>query len=134
MSRVATEFKNDIRAAKKIRLPWWAQLCVLVGSAVSAALFDNFGRFELVLPVVNSIGMLGFLVALKWKLRRFVWFWITMCIFAALLVPVILFIPWTTKWVPAAAIAGIDTLGFCVLLAILEVVGKLVEGPKTSET
>jgi hypothetical protein len=46
----------------------------------------------------------------------------------------ILFIPWTTKWVPAATIAGIDTVDFCVLLAILAVVGKFVEGPKTAET
>ena len=132
MSRVETDFKTDVKAAKKMRLRWWLQLCLVIGSVLSAALFDHFGRLDLVLPVLNSIIVLGFLVGLKWRLRRFVWFWITMCIFAGLLVPVILLIPWTAKWVPALAIAAIDTLGFCVLLAILEVVGKLVEGPKAS--
>jgi hypothetical protein len=133
MSRVATEFKNDIKAAKKIRLPWWVQLCLVVGSALSAALFDHFGRFDLVLPVLNSIIVLGFLVALKWKLRRFVWFWITVTIVAALHVPLILLIPWTTKWVPALAIAGIDTADFCVVLGILLIVGRFVETTNTSE-
>jgi hypothetical protein len=132
--RVDIDFKNEIRAAKKIRLPWWVQLCLLIGSGLSAALFDHFGRLDLVLPVLNSIVVLGFLVALKWKLRRFVWFWITVTIVAALHVPLILVIPWTTKWVPALAIAVIDTADFCVLLAILSVIGKFVQQPVTSET
>jgi hypothetical protein len=37
-------------------------------------------------------------------------------------------IPWTTKWVPAAFIAGIATVDLIVVLAILNYVGKLSEG------
>jgi len=70
---------------------------------------------------------------LKWRLRRHAWFWITMTVIVALHVPLILFVPWGTRWVPALAIAAIDSLDFCLILWILAVVGKFIEGPRTSE-
>jgi hypothetical protein len=82
---------------------------------------------------MNCVGMLVFAVAVKWKLRRHAWFWGTMALLAALHVPLILFVPWTTKWVPALAIAAIDSADFCVILAILSVVGKFMGGPEASE-
>ena len=54
-------------------------------------------------------------------------------ILAALHVPLVLYVPWTTKWVPALAIAAIDSADFCVILAILSVVGKFMGGPEASE-
>jgi hypothetical protein len=56
-----------------------------------------------------------------------------MTIVAALHVPLMLFVPWTSKWVPALAIAAIDSADLIVMLAILSVVGKYMEGPKTAE-
>jgi hypothetical protein len=56
-----------------------------------------------------------------------------MTILAALHVPLILFVPWTTKWVPAIAIAAIDSADLIAMLAILSVVGKFMEEPETSE-
>jgi len=35
---------------------------------------------------------------------------------------------WTTKWVPAIAIAAIDSADLIVMLTILSVVGKFMEG------
>ena len=128
MLPVNINFKNDLSAARKMRLPWWALLCIALVSALSAALLDHFGRLNLALPILNSIATIGFLVALKWKLRRYVWFWITVSIMAALHVPLIMFIPRTTKWVPAVAIAAIDSVVFCAMLAILLVVGKFMGG------
>jgi hypothetical protein len=43
-----------------------------------------------------------------------------------------LFVPWTSEWVPAS-IAAIDSADLIVMLAILSVVGKYMEGPKTAE-
>jgi hypothetical protein len=130
---VANDIKNDIKAAKKIWLPWQGVLCGIIGSTLSAWLFDHFGRLNLALPTLNCIAVLGFAIAIKWKLRRHAWFWITMTILAALHVPLILFVPWTTKWVPAIAIAVIVSADICVMLAILSVVGKFMKRPKTSE-
>jgi hypothetical protein len=129
---LAEDVKNDIKAAKKIRLPWWVLLCLGVVSLPIYWLFDHFGRLNTALPTLNCAGMLGFAIAVKWKLRRRAWFWITMTVLAALHVPLILFVPWTTKWVPAIAIAAIDSGDLIAMLAILSVVGKFVERPKTS--
>jgi hypothetical protein len=130
---LASDVKSDIKAAKKMRLPWWAVLCLLVFGMPLPWLFDHFGRLNLMLPIWNSVAVLGFMLALKWKLGRHAWFWITMTVIAALHVPLILFVPWGTKWVPALAIAAIDSLDFCLILWILSVVGKFVPGPKASE-
>jgi hypothetical protein len=130
---LANDIKNDIKAAKKIRLPWWGVLCLIIGSLPIYWLFNHWGRLNVALPILNCVGMLGFAIAVKWNLRRHAWFWGTMAILAALHVPLILFVPWTTKWVPALAIAAIDSADLIVMLAILTVVGKFIEGPKTSE-
>jgi len=53
-----------------------------------------------------------------------------MSIMAALHVPLILFVPWTTQWVPALAIAAIDSVDFFVILAILSILGNFMEGPE----
>jgi hypothetical protein len=129
---LANEIKDDIKAARKIRLPWWALLCLGIGSFLAAWLFDHLRRFDLVLPALNSVFVLGFTVAVKWKLRRHAWFWGTVAILAALHVPLILFVPWTTKWVPALLIAAIDSADLIVMFAILAVVERFMEGPKTA--
>src|SRR5207249_10809264 len=127
------DIKDDVRAAKKIRLPWWGVLCWMACCGLIVWLLVSLGRFDLALPTLNSIAVIGFTVALKRKLGRHAWFWGTMAILAALHVPLILFVPWTTKWVPALAIAAIDSADLIVMLAIIDAVGKFMEGPKTSE-
>ncbi len=97
------------------------------------SLFDHFGRLNIALPTLNCIAVLGFAIAVKWKLSSHVWFWILMTILAALHVPLILFVPWTTKWVPAIAIAVIDSADLIVMLAIIVAAGKFMEAPKTAE-
>jgi hypothetical protein len=53
-----------------------------------------------------------------------------MTVIAALHVPLILFVPWTTKWIPAIVIIPIGPADLYAMLAILSVVGKLTESPK----
>ena len=127
------DIRNDVKAAKRMRLPWWAVLCLLIVGMPIPWLFDHFGRLNLMLPTWNSVAVLAFAVAVKWKVRRHAWFWGTMTILAALHVPLILFVPWTTRWVPALAIAAIDSADLIVMLAIVAVVGRFMEGSKTAE-
>jgi hypothetical protein len=134
---IASDVKSDIKAAKKMRLRWWAVLCLLVFGMPLPWLFDHFGKLNLMLPIWNSVAVLGLMFVLKWRLRRHAWFWITMTVIVALHVPLILFVPWGTRWVPALAIAAIDSLDFCLILWILSFVGNLMggprEGPRTAE-
>jgi hypothetical protein len=132
---LANDIKGDIKAARKmrLRLPWWGVLCAIVGGLPIVWLFDHFGKFNLFLPTFNCVAVLGLAIAVKRELRRYAWFWGTMAILAALHVPLILFVPWTTRWVPAIAIAAIDSADLIVMLAILSLVGKYMEGPNTAE-
>jgi hypothetical protein len=129
--RLIKQIKNEIKEARKFRrLTWREKLYVGIGALLCCWLFDHFGRFELALPTMNCIGVLGILIALKWKLRQYTWFWITMIIIAALHAYLLLLIPWTTNWVPAMAIAGIDSIDLVVILTILTIVGNFLEGQK----
>jgi hypothetical protein len=108
-------------------------LCVFVGSMPIIWLFDHFGRFDLARPALVSIVVLGFAIAIKWKLRGRAWFWITMTLFVALHVLLILAVSWTTEWVPAVVSTGIGTIDLYAMLAIVCVVEKFVEKPTISE-
>jgi hypothetical protein len=118
---------------RKMRLPWWGVLCVILGALAVLILFDHFGQLALARPTMISAAMVVIAIAMRWRLKRHVWFWVTMIVFAALHVPLILFVPWTTKWVPALAIIPIGIADLFIMLWVLSVVGKFMEGPKASE-
>ena len=130
---LAKEVKDDIKAAKKLRLPWWGKVWGIVISTLCAWLFYHFGRLDLALPAMNTVAVLGVMVVLKWRLRRHAWFWITMTAIAALHIPLILFVPWGSGWVPALLIAAIDSVDFCLIIWVLSFIGKLVQEPTTAE-
>jgi hypothetical protein len=131
--QTARDLKVDLKAAKKMRLPWWGVLCVMIGVIPVYILFDHFEKPALTMPIASCVGAIVFAIVLKWNLRTRASFWITMTVIAALHVPLILFVPWPTKWVPAAEFAGFASIDLYVMLAILSFVGNVVERPKTSE-
>jgi hypothetical protein len=108
-------------------------LSVIFGTLLLAALFDHFGSFDLARPSLISVAIVSVAIALRWKLRRHVWFWITMTFLAALHLPLILFVPWTTRWIPAVVIAPFGMADLYAMLWVLSVVGKFVGRPKSSE-
>jgi len=122
------DIEADIKVAKKIWLPWWAVLCLIVGGLPIAWLFDHFGKFDLARPSLLSAGTIALAIAIKWKLGRNPWFWITMAVIVALHLVLILSVSWTTKWVPASVSAGVCTVDFFVMLAIIDVVETFLKG------
>ena len=109
---------------KQMRLSWRGVLYVMLGTAVLAFLFISFGRFELARPTMVSVAMVGLAIKMRWKLRTHVWFWITVTILAALHLPLILFVPWTTRWIPAVLIAPIGIADLYAMLWVISVVAK----------
>ena len=127
------QLDNDIKAVKQMRLPWWGVLCWMIGCALIALPLAFLGRFDLARPTLFSVGTVGVAIATKWKLRRHLWFWVTMAVIVSLHVTLILFVPWTTKWVPAIVIIPIGIADLYLMLAILSVIGTLVEEPNAPE-
>jgi len=56
-----------------------------------------------------------------------------MTFLAAFHLPLVLFVPWTTKWIPAIVIAPFGIADLYAMLWVISVVGKFMEGPKASE-
>lgn len=133
MSQI-NELKREIHEAKKLRLSWRTQLLMIVIGAPTLFLYLVYeGRLERVWPFMITIGMIGIVIRFKWKLRRQTWFWVTMAVIAVLHVLWVLFVPWTTKWIPVFVYIGIATADFVPILWILLVVERLMVGPKAAE-
>ena len=128
------ELKCEIQEAKRLHLSWRTRLLVFIIGAPTVFLFAVYGRLELAMPLMIIVGIHGLVVLFKWKLRRQAWFWIAITVSAALHVPLIPFVPWTTRWVPALAITVGATADFFLTLWILLVVEKLMGKQKTAES
>jgi hypothetical protein len=128
------ELKREIQEAKKLRLSWRTKLFIFIVGAPTTFLFALYGRLEMVWPLAITIGMIGIVIRFKWKLRRHTWFWITIAVIAALHVLWVLFVPWTTKWIPVFVYIGTATADFVLILWILLVVEKFMGGPKAAES
>ncbi len=120
------ELKHEIQEAKKLHLSWRTRLLIFIIGAPTTFMFALYGRLELALPLMIITGVLGLVILFKWKWRQHAWFWTTMTVVAAFHIPLILFVPWTTKWVPAVAITVIATADFFLILWVLLIVEKLV--------
>ena len=132
--QVAEIVKSDIKEAKKIWLPFPAVLCLMVLFELCYVLLKHYGMVHLYRPILNGAGVFGFLLYLKWRLRRYAWFWVTMTAVLALHVLLISVIPWTNNWVPALTTAGIDSLDLCLVFWILGIIEVLVGGPKDNDS
>lgn len=135
--KLATRFKKINKALKvdtKMRLHWRGILCVMAASLLICWLFDHFGRFDLARPVMALFAVIGFVIAMRRDLVRYAWFWITMILLVALHIPMLLFIPWTTNWVPAVTTAGICTIDLYVMLTVVYFVEKFMAKDEATET
>ena len=127
---ISSEVKEDLKVARKLWLPWWGVLAWMAFCLPVIVLSDHFGRLNMSLPLLNCIGVFGFLIYLKWELRQHTWFWTVLTALVMLHAVLIWYIPWTSKWVPALAIAVISSADFCLMLWILVAVGRMA-GPET---
>jgi hypothetical protein len=121
------DFKQDLKAARKLWLPWRLLLPLMALCVPAFWLFDHFGLFNMALPALNCVGMFGVLIYLKRDISQKPWFWLTILILVAIHAALIWYVPWTDKWVPALSVAFISSADFCLILWILAFVKRLVE-------
>lgn len=130
---ISTQVWMDIKVAQKLRLPWQSWLPL---GAVSLALIwfcDHLGRLNMALPIWNCIAVFALLIYLKRELRRQPLFWTTIALLGTLHAMLIWYIPWTSKWVPALAIATISSVDFCLMLWVLAAVETMLQGQQAVE-
>jgi hypothetical protein len=124
---ITTEFKSDLRAAKKVWLPWHILLILGIACLVVVIVADRFGRLNMALPAYNCAVVFGFVIYLKSELRRYLWFWLLLTFLAIVHGIALWYIPWTSNWVPALGIAIISSADFCLILWIILAAKSLIE-------
>lgn len=60
----------------------------------------------------------------RWELSRYRWFWATIAATAVLHVPLVLFVPWTAKWIPSFLILPFCVVDGIAILAVIQAVEK----------
>jgi hypothetical protein len=125
--------KESMPEGDQLTLSWKSLLPIFVGALLIGLLFNYLHKSTLERPTGLSIVVVAFAVAMKWELRSRIWFWTAMAIFVSLHVLLILIIPWPTGWIPAIVMIPIGLADLYVMLAILSVVGKFVDGQSPSE-
>ena len=130
---IITQARNDIKAARKIWLPWrvllpWGVFCLAV-----ELVLNHFGKLNMSLPLLGSIVVFAFFIYLKWELRREPPFWSVIAAFAALHALLIWYIPWTSRWVPAVVTTGVVSIDICLMLWVLAAVEVLLTDQATAE-
>jgi hypothetical protein len=102
---------------------------VVIGGVLIGLLFNHFGRSDLERPTLVSITVLVFIIAVKWKLRARLWFWVTITFFAMLHVLLIASLTWPKEWVPALVLIGAAWIDIYAMLAAISVVEQFAETP-----
>lgn len=109
----------------------WGLVCL--GVAVAFAVFLAFAHFGR--PGNGKIagylaGLLLCVAGLRWQLRRRAWFWLTIGLVGVIEAPVVIFIQWTNRWIPAAAILPFAIADFVAILLLIDWVKKWMEPPQ----
>jgi hypothetical protein len=121
-SQLEVNFKKDLQAAQKLRLPWWGVWCCLIPALPFFIFLDHRGRLDLALPILASVTTIALVIMIKRQLRTSAWFWILILIFSALHTGLIWLVPWPTRWVFPLISAGIASADFCILLAVTSII------------
>ncbi|MGO9777445.1 MAG: hypothetical protein ACLQGT_11890 [Terracidiphilus sp.] len=96
----------------------------LIFAAILAPIFLFFiymGKAEMGLTVFIVLGMMMFAVKLRWRLRKYVWFWATIVLILALHVPLFFILQWPDTKVPTIAYSL--PMGIVDFLLIMGAVG-----------
>jgi hypothetical protein len=60
----------------------------------------------------------------RWELRKYLWFWLTMACIVGAHIPLVLLVPWTSRWVPAVGLLPIVVADIAVIFGFLHLIEK----------
>jgi hypothetical protein len=112
----------------KLKRDYFWAIAVLLLTSPLYILFDQEGKPGTGRAAWVCAGMFVGAVKMRWYLRNRPWFWITIACLLALHVPLILCVPWTSRWVPAVVMLPIGLLDILIILACVASVEKLAKG------
>lgn len=100
---------------------------VIAGVALTSPLFLVFAAFGEPgkgRAAWMCAGVFLIVAKVRWDLRHQAWFWWTMAALLALHLPLVLLVPWTSKWIPAALIFPILVPDLVLIFVCIRLVEK----------
>jgi hypothetical protein len=89
-------------------------------------LFVFLGKAEMGFTVIIVLGMTTLAVKLRWRLRKYVWFWATIVLILALHVPLFIIVRWPDTKVPTIAYSlPIGIADFLIIMGAIGFTEKL---------
>jgi hypothetical protein len=122
--------EQDVDEQKPTRLTAFYIALALVPLLV---LFDYLGRFDLGLSIFICLFVNVLAIRIRWRLRKYPWFWGAMGVVTAVELPVILLIRWPPQWVPAVVLLPIAAVAYLVAAGALQLAEKLFGKPTSAE-
>jgi hypothetical protein len=87
-------------------------------------LFDHFGRPGNGRAAWFCATVIFLAVKFRWELHKKKWFWPTVVAIVLAHLPLILYVPWTSNWVPSFLIFPLCLVDFVVTLILIHQVEK----------
>jgi predicted permease len=111
-------------------------LWALVGMALTSPIFFFFeqrGEAGIGRAAWICAGMFFIAIKMRWQFKNRGWFWITIACLMAVHVPLIMYVPWTDRWIPAVAILPIGVADLLLILGSFSLVEKLTRRSSDSD-
>jgi hypothetical protein len=114
--------KSDER--KKQLTNWLWFLAAMALTSPLFFLFNSLGKSGT--GRVAWLSAMAVFIAMKvrWELRNYVWFWLTMACIVGAHVPLVMLVPWTSRWIPAVGLLPIVVADLALIFGCLHLVEK----------
>jgi len=104
---------------RQYRLNWRQSLCLIAFSVLACWFLDLEGKFDISRPVLAGLGVIYIIVQLRWHLRNYVWFWVTIIFFFMLYSVLIFAVKWNTDGPSRGIIGGLMGISVYLIFVIL---------------
>lgn len=108
---------------------WGLVVAAIAAGAVVASPFIYFGQVGNGRTAGFLAGILFIAVARRWHLRSRTWFWPLIALIVVAESPLVIFVHWTSRWIPAAAILPFAVADGVGILWLIQLVEKWVGSP-----
>ena len=117
------EKPDEEKAERKKQLTTWLwSIAVAALTSPLFFLFNSVGKSGTGRAAWLSAMTILLAMNLRWELRKYLWFWLTMACIVGAHIPLVLLVPWTSRWVPALGQLPIVVADIAVIFGCLHLV------------
>jgi hypothetical protein len=119
------EKPDEEKAERKKQLTTWLwSIAVAALTSPLFFLFNSVGKSGTGRAAWLSAMTILLAMNLRWELRKYLWFWLTMACIVGAHIPLVLLVPWTSRWVPAVGLLPIVVADIAIIFGCLHFVEK----------